>query len=64
MIEFLKRLLVLETANERAKAELALLYDFTFLEAFKLLDINSSQNIETEDMVKSLQQVFSQSRFT
>ncbi len=38
LIEFLKRLIALEVANERAKDELALLYDFTFVEAFKILD--------------------------
>jgi hypothetical protein len=38
LIEFLKRLIALEVANERAKDELALLYDFTLVEAFKILD--------------------------
>ncbi len=38
LIEFLKRLIVLEVTNERTKAELALLYDFHFSAAFKILD--------------------------
>ena len=38
LIEFLKKLINLEVVNERVKDELALLYDFTFSEAFKILD--------------------------
>jgi hypothetical protein len=54
LIEFLKRLIVLEVANERVKDELALLYDFTFHEAFKILDRDSKGSLEVNDMIAAL----------
>jgi Ca2+-binding EF-hand superfamily protein len=54
LIEFLKRLIVLEVANERVKDELALLYDFTFQEAFKILDRDSKGSLEVYDLISAL----------
>jgi hypothetical protein len=54
LIEFLKRSVSLEIANERAKNELALLYDFTFEEGFKILDIVGKQEILAEDLLHAL----------
>ena len=54
LIEFLKRLIVLEVANERVKDELALLYDFTFHEAFKMLDRESKGSLEVDDLITAI----------
>lgn len=58
MDEFLKRSVSLEVANERAKNELSLLFDFTFEEAFKVLDIADKKEILAEDLLCSLQTRF------
>jgi len=54
LIEFLKRLIVLEVANERVKDELALLYDFTFQEAFKMLDKDNKGSLEVDDLIAAI----------
>jgi molybdopterin-guanine dinucleotide biosynthesis protein len=54
LIEFLKRLITLEVTNERVKDELALLYDFTLVEGFKILDRESKGSLEIEDIISSL----------
>lgn len=43
---------------EKAKNELALLYDFTFEEGFKTLDILSKQEVLAEDMLHCMQSIF------
>jgi Ca2+-binding EF-hand superfamily protein len=63
LIEFLKRLIVLEVSNERVKDELALLYDFTFHEAFKILDRDSKGSLEVYDLISALQREFGITRF-
>jgi hypothetical protein len=51
LIEFLKKLINLEVVNERVKDELALLYDFTFSEAFKILDNKQKGFLEIDDIL-------------
>jgi len=63
LIEFLKRLVVLEVTNKRTKDELALLYDFTFVEAFKLLDKNNKGSLEIVDFSEVLKSEFGITRF-
>lgn len=43
---------------EKSKNELALLYDFTFEEGFKVLDILSKQEILAEDLLHCMQTRF------
>jgi len=63
LIDFLKRLITLEVTNERVKDELALLYDFTFMEAFKILDRENKGALEIDDLIGSLQREFGITRF-
>lgn len=48
---------------EKAKNELALLYDFTFEEGFKTLDILSKQEVLAEDMLHCMQSIFGVTSF-
>jgi hypothetical protein len=63
MIEFLKRFVTLELNLERQKNELALLFDFTFEEAFKVLDTAKNKEILAEDLMQSLLTRFGISSF-
>jgi Ca2+-binding EF-hand superfamily protein len=63
LIDFLKRLIVLEVNNERTKDELALLYDFTFIEAFKLLDKDNKGSLEINEILDLLKSEFGITRF-
>lgn len=54
----------LEVQNERSKCELALLYDFTFLEAFKILDKSDKKIVEAEDIMHALHAEYNYTGFS
>jgi hypothetical protein len=60
----LKRLSILEVQNERAKCELALLFDFTFPEAFKIFDKSGKRIVEAEDILHTLHAEFNYTHFS
>lgn len=64
MSETLKRLLQIELSNEKAKNELALIYDFDPYDAFKILDCNLRDELQPFDILKALQNKFGISSFS